>query len=230
MSFRGIKFNRALPAKREKFKSFEDYYKVVRSNIVYTIGADEPTKDIVEAIEHIYNLKSDDYDMTIKNFNVEYSVFRKLVDSINFVVPMSSAPGEDLTNIGEFYKKRFSIMRGIINDSFNADKTVEEMNESKEYLANNPDALNSILDEIREKLVLEMGYKYNYNIRIRKFVDYITRYGLLKKDLYKMIDGIIGSRKATRERGIDSEVSGIKVMTKNANIRNHKSINYRRIK
>lgn len=231
MSYKGLKFNRALPAKREKFKSFEEYYKTVRSSIRYTIGADEPTSDIVNAIELIYNMDSEDYEMTINNFNVEYSVFRKLVGHINFIVPPSSKPGEELTYICEFYKRRYSIMHAIISKIFNADKTVDEMTAEKERLDNNPDILNSMLDEVREKLFSGMGYnyKYNYNIRIRRFVEDVTDYDVLKKDLFKMIDGIIGSRKATEQRAIANNLDGIKILARDTNIRNHKSTNYHRI-
>ena len=225
MSYKSVTLDKVFPSKKDKYETFEVYYGAVRNKIKYSVGSEEPEAEIKTAIENIYNIDHAQYSDGIKGLKISYYAFKKIAGHINFVLPPSTTPASDLSIMIDIYKRKTSIICNCIYDEFNATKTAAEMEESEERLINDSEAIEKISAQVKKLILADMGYKYDYTIRIRRYVDMITSYDAIKEDLIKTINDKIRSRKATAERIIDANITCMFAEDRIKNIRNHKVAN-----
>ena len=175
MSYKSVTLEKVFPSKKDKYETFELYYGAVKNKIKYSVGSEEPEAEIKTAIKNIYNIDHAQYSDSVKGLKISYYAFKKIAGHINFVLPPSTTPTSDLNTMIDIYKKRTSIICNCIFDEFNATKTAAEMEESKERLINDSEAVEKISIQVRERILAEMGYKYNYNIIYEKLFTFIPK-------------------------------------------------------
>lgn len=151
MTFRSYALDKFLPEGKEKYESFEEFYKKVIANIKYLQFKLPTEEELSEVLKTIYNLEDDNYVLIRKKVKMEYPLFRKNADIINEVILNEDDYITTLNNLIEIFKIRCSIVNRMVSNLIKVDTCASDIEKVLADVSSNDsveiEVLNSQFDE-----------------------------------------------------------------------------------